>query len=72
MSQREWREKFAFRLRKKMRNKGLTQKDLSELTGISEDNISRYIKGYRVPGAYNLMRICTVLECRSDELLYFD
>ena len=46
----------------------LTQKDLANLTGLSEATISHYIKGDRVPRGVNLVKISKVLNVSIDVL----
>ncbi|WP_031557852.1 helix-turn-helix domain-containing protein [Lachnospira multipara] len=52
-----------------LRKQGITQKQLSVDTGITESAISRYIKGERVPREENLMKIAKALGITTDELL---
>jgi transcriptional regulator with XRE-family HTH domain len=49
--------------------KGLSQKDLSEKTGITQATISRYINGSRLPSAESIITICEELNISSDWLL---
>ena len=44
-----------------MRRKVITQKELSEMTGISEVSINHYISEKRIPSAANLERIANAL-----------
>ena len=63
-----WRNKFSERLCKKMREVGVERWRLSQLTGISEVSISRYMNGKATPSAFNLERIAIALKCSSSEL----
>lgn len=47
----------------------MSQKELSEETGISESMISRYIKGECMPSLKNVINIMIVLECDFEELI---
>lgn len=73
MTEQEWREQFAHNLRKIARSKGYYfQKEWSELFGISENTISRYMRCERTPDAYTIHTIAKALECSTDELVNFD
>lgn len=61
---------FGRRLRRIMYAKGLTQNDLSELTGISQTMLSSYITGKVVPSFMKVDRICRTLNCSMDDLRY--
>lgn len=64
-----WREMFSIRLCGKMRLRAMSRWKLSELTGISEVTISKYMNGKATPSAYNLRKIAIVLECPISELM---
>lgn len=49
--------------------KGLTQAELSELSGIDRISISRYESQKVTPGGRALLKLAKVLECRVDELI---
>lgn len=51
---------------------GISQKQLSEMTGITESAISHYIKGDRVPRGANLVKIAKALGTTTDDLLSGD
>lgn len=50
----------------------MTQKELSEETGINETSISRYIQGERMPSLKNLINIANVLDCPLTDLMDAD
>lgn len=50
----------------------MTQKELSDETGISEPTISRYIRGESMPSLKNIMNIAYVMECDLNELIPYD
>ena len=50
----------------------MTQKELSEETGINETLISRYIRGERLPSLKNLINIANVFECPLTDLVDAD
>ena len=46
-----WKKEFARRLRKKIAMRGITQTNISELTGISQPLLSLYTQGKSLPSA---------------------
>ena len=73
MTEQEWREAFAKRLRKLAYKKGpYTQKQLAELSGISEPTISHYMNGSRIPNGNNILRLARALNCSADALIMID
>lgn len=67
-TEQEKRRIISERLKERMANKGLTQKALSEVTGISQMSISKYIRGISEPTISNAYLIADALECSVDEL----
>lgn len=69
----EWLKDFSFRLRILLSSERVSQSYLSELTGISQYLISRYIKGDIIPSAFAVVRIAQELAYDDDyaELLDF-
>lgn len=61
--------RFGNNLRDIIEDAWMSQKELSEMTGISEAMISYYIKGERAPSLKNIIRICYALECTYEELI---
>lgn len=55
-----------------LEDKHITQKELSEMTGITESAISHYVRGTRVPRGSNLIKIAKALGTTTDELLNGD
>ena len=64
--------RFTDRLKQSIDNRQLTQRQLAILTGTTEQSISRYIKGKRIPGADMLYRMCKALDVSADYLLGLD
>lgn len=62
-----FRKEFAIRLRSKIAQAGFTQQTLSEKTGISQPNISRYVSGTALPDAHNLIKIAQALNYDINE-----
>jgi DNA-binding Xre family transcriptional regulator len=70
MTESEVRREFFFRLRKIMMLKGVTQTELSEMTGISQPVLNRYLTGKATPGFYAVDRIAKALKCSTDDFRY--
>lgn len=61
---------FSNRLKEAMKKKHrMKQSELAEATGLTEVTISRYINGYRVPKATELVRISKAVGVSCDYLL---
>lgn len=65
-----YRRDFGYRLYTIMNNKGISQKTLSELTGISARMLSNYIHGVSSPSHYNVVKLARVLGCSPNQLTY--
>lgn len=63
---------LTYRIKEMLQEKGISQKELSELTGITESAISHYVKGTRVPRGANLVKIANALGTTADDLLSGD
>ena len=61
---------FGHRLVKMLKIKNMTQRKLSEITGIQEYLISNYASGVSSPGFYNLDKIAKALGCSMDDFRY--
>ena len=72
ISEEDWRNNFGIKLSDRLIVVGMTQKDLSERTGISAQTISKYIRGCSSPSTYNIIKIAKALNCSTTSLLYFD
>lgn len=70
MTEDEVRREFVFRLRKIMLVKGVTQTELSEMTGITQPALSNYLMGKTTPGFYAVDKIAKALNCSVDALRY--
>lgn len=73
----ETRIVFSYVLNKKLKNdnpygRRITQKQFAEMTGLTESTISRYRSGLRLPNFIHIRKFAQVLECSTDELIYFD
>ena len=70
MTEGECRQIFAWRLRRVMRHKCVSQLELAEMTGIHEVSISNYMNGKTTPSFYAVDRIAKALDISMDELRY--
>jgi DNA-binding Xre family transcriptional regulator len=68
-SESEWRERFADKLERKMKSSGISRWKLSEMTGISEVSLSKYVNCKATPSGYNIERLASALECSVSELI---
>lgn len=66
-----WKNQFSINLRRTSALRGISQEELSELTGISKVSICHYATGQKVPSAWNLRKIAKALQCRTDDLIGF-
>ena len=60
---------FTKRLNQTLQKQNITQRQLSELTGITEQSISRYANGSRTPKTPELIKIADALDVSIDYLL---
>ena len=66
-----WRKEFARRLRKKIEMKGITQDNLSKLTGIGQPLLSLYTQGKSLPSAQKVSALAKALGCSVNDLIGF-
>lgn len=72
MTEQDWRDEFGRNLASLLYEAGLTQKNLAEMSGITESDISRYIGGTQTPSATAIVNLAYVLRCDCDDLIDFD
>lgn len=72
MTEEDFKIEFGKRLRKLMSRKRITQKQLSDRTGISQSLISLYMCGDKLPNFYKADKIAKALRCSMDDLVYAD
>lgn len=70
MTEQEVSVEFRQRLHRLMTRQGVSQLELSELTGIPQSTISNYLTGKFLPGFYNMDKIAKALKCSIDEFRY--
>ena len=64
--------KLKNRLREYRQEKGLTQTQLAELVGSSKNTISSIETSQFCPTAYLAALLCIALDCRFEDLFYFE
>ena len=64
--------KFAERLTETLSASPYTQKQLAEMLGLQESNISNWKKGINLPSVEVLYRLCIILHESADYLLGLD
>ena len=65
----EWKMRFAQRFMRALEEHNLTQRMLSERTGITESNLSLYSNGRAVPSAMTISKLAKAIGCSADDLL---
>ena len=68
ISEDEFRRKVGMIIKQMLTDKGMTQKELSLITGISIVSINRYIKGKATMSTYNANKIENAFGCRLSDL----
>jgi transcriptional regulator with XRE-family HTH domain len=71
MSEYEWLEIFGDNLLNMLDEYNMSQVELSEITGLSQGTISRYINKQQSPGIKAIINISYALDCEIDELIDF-
>jgi transcriptional regulator with XRE-family HTH domain len=71
MSEQEWLDIFASNLDAMIRDKGMTQLDLADDTGLSKSTISSYINARKMPGVKAIVNIAYALDCDVSDLIDF-
>ena len=69
MSELEWLDIFSDNLRDLMEERGYSQRDLAEATGLSESAISMYLNKQRIPNVRAITNIVYELGLSFDDLL---
>lgn len=57
------------RLKRLMKQRDMTQRDLAQMSGVTEAAMSRYLAGNRQPKSETLANMATALGTTSDDLL---
>lgn len=60
---------MANRLKELIRNKGFNNYQLSKALNVAPSTVTRWVEGTIVPRYDVLMRLCDLLECKTDDVL---
>lgn len=71
MPEKDWRVAYSRRFYKRIRDRGISQNELSEMTGISRVTLSRYINGKATPSLYNAGKLAKALNCDLRDFIRF-
>lgn len=71
MSQQEWLDVFGDNLLSILEEEGISQKELSRLTGLSESTISRYINKLQMPNMRAIINISYALNWSFEDMLNY-
>lgn len=72
MTKEKWKEKFAEALRAKVKAKGYKLTEVAARADLSYEGVKAYASGYRIPTAYAVNCLASVLDCTTDELINFN
>lgn len=71
MTELDWLDAFSENLREIMDEKGYTQRDLADATGLSESSVSYYVAGQRIPGIRAIINMAYELDIDMNEFIDF-
>ena len=71
MSEIEWISIFGDNLIDIMDEKGYTQEQLANETGLTQSTISKYINKKQMPSIKAVVNLAYALDCTTDELIEF-
>jgi transcriptional regulator with XRE-family HTH domain len=71
MTEFEWLSIFSDNLIDIMNGSRISQRELAEMSGLSEATISNYVHRRQMPGVKALINIAYVLNCDLDDLMDF-
>ena len=68
LNDRDYKKAFSIKLRRLMISQRISQKELSEATGINAATLSHYMNGRNLPDLRNARRLAQALDCNIEEL----
>lgn len=71
MSEIEWLEEFRMNLLRMMDEDLIKQKELAEVSGLSEGTISKYVNGTQMPSVRAIVNLAYAFGCPTDDLIDF-
>lgn len=72
MTENRWKIELGQKIYRTMLSKGYTMRQLSDISKLGYDTLSRYINGHTAPTSYTLKRIATALGVSVGELTSFE
>lgn len=72
MTEIKWLEMFSDNLYSLLLESNMSQRELADLSGLSEATISNYLNSRQMPGVKAIINIANALECSTDDLIYFE
>ena len=70
ITEEEFKLEFSYRLRKLLKMKGMSQRELSDRIGVGCTMLSNYMNGKHIPSFYIVDRIAKELNISVDDLRY--
>lgn len=71
MHENEWLDIFGDNLASMLYDARYTQRDLAEMSGLSESSISNYIHKRKMPSVKAIINIAYALDCNINDLIDF-
>ena len=72
MTERRWQLELGQSIYRTMHEKGIQMNHLSEISGLSYSQLSKYINGHKTPNSYTLKRIASALGVEVGYLTNFE
>ena len=71
LTDEKYAEMFSNRLRKIMEVRCISQKEISDKTGITQSSLSLYMNGKRIPNLYTVYKLSVALNCSMNDFNFF-
>lgn len=71
MSELEWLDIFIDNLKDMMKDVGMSQRELANITGLSDATVSNYIHKRQLPGVKAIVNIAYAFDCDIGDLVDF-
>lgn len=72
MLREDWLKDLRFSLSTLVRNSGMSQRELSMKSGISQTAISRYLNGQQTPSIEAIINLAYALDCELEDIIEID
>ena len=69
MTEQDYREVVAYRIKTYMIRKGITQSDLAERMGVVRSTVRKWIDAKSTPSAYNVRKMSIIFKCSPNEIV---